>query len=83
MKKVLRLQEIRHNRGLTQQELANLMGIHKITLSKYENEKLKLDQDSIVKFCIALDTTPDELLGFKRKYINFTDYLMSLKEKGE
>lgn len=79
VKKVLKLKEIREKKGLTQQELADFLGIHKITVSKYENEKLKLDQNNMVKMCIILDTTPNELLGFERKYKDFTDYLMSLK----
>lgn len=76
---MLKLKEIREKKGLTQQEFANLMGIHKITVSKYENEKLKLNQNNMIKMCIILDNTPNELLGFERKYKDFTDYLISLK----
>lgn len=76
---MLKIKEFREKRGLTQQELANLLGIHKMTLSKYERNKTYPEYDKLVKLSIILDTSPNELLGYMRKYINFTDYLESLK----
>jgi transcriptional regulator with XRE-family HTH domain len=77
---MLKLKEIREKRGLTQQELANMLGVHKITISKYENEKLKIDQDTIIKLSILLETNPNDLLGYTEGYTNFKNYLMSLKK---
>ncbi|MBU1141002.1 MAG: helix-turn-helix domain-containing protein [Firmicutes bacterium] len=78
---MLKLKEIRINKGKTQQELANFMGVHQMTISRFENEKRKLDQDSIVKLALYLEVTPDELLGFDDAYKEYTDYLIKLKEK--
>ncbi len=75
---MLRLKEIRENYGITQQDLADLTGIHKMTVSRYERGVLKPGLEHMIKICIILDTTPNDLLGYMKKYNSFTDYLMSL-----
>jgi len=77
---VLRLKEIREFKGFTQQDLADSLGIHKMTVSKYERGKAQPNLDHMIKICISLDTTPNELLGYMEKYNSFTDYLMNLKK---
>jgi transcriptional regulator with XRE-family HTH domain len=79
---VLKLSDIRKNKGLTQQDLANILHINRVTLARYESESIKLDQNNMIKICIALETTPNELLGFEKAYKSYNEYLMSLKEKG-
>jgi transcriptional regulator with XRE-family HTH domain len=78
---MLRLKEIRLNKGLTQQELAIKLGITQQSIARYESEARKLDQDLIIKICLVLDVTPDELLGFEEAYKKYTEYLQSLDEE--
>ena len=77
---MLKIKEFREKKGLTQQELADILGIHKMTLSKYERNKNFPEYDKLVKIAIILEVTPNDLLGYKENYKSFTDYLMSLKE---
>jgi transcriptional regulator with XRE-family HTH domain len=77
--KMLRLKEIRENRGLTQHQLADLMGLHHMTISKYERGTLKLDQDSIIKFSEILEVTPNDLLGFEISLSKYQEHLNNLK----
>lgn len=78
--KMLKLKEIRLDKGLRQQDIAELLGVSIAAASRYESEERKLDQDQIVKLCLGLDVTPDELLGFKEAYDKYTKYLESLDE---
>ena len=79
MKKVLKIKEFRELRGLTQQDLAKLIKVNRVTIAEYEANRMNPTIDKVLKISIALECTPNELLGFKRKYANFTDYLESLK----
>lgn len=77
---VLKLKEIRVNKGLLQKDIAEILGVKQAAVSKYEREELSLNQNQIVKLCLALDVTPDELLGWEEAYKKYTDYLSSLVE---
>lgn len=57
-----RLARLRKERGWTQVELAERVGIVQTVLSDYERGKLRLNADTIVRFAQALDITTDELL---------------------
>jgi len=66
-----RVREHRKAKGLTQRELADLVGINFTYLSKIENDKLEQDQsprsDTIESLAQALDADTDELLLLARK----------------
>ena len=83
VKKVLRLREIRIERGLTQDELAKIVNVNRVTIAEYESNRVQPTLDKIIKMSIALEVTPNDLLGYFKKYSDFTEYLMSLKEKGD
>ncbi len=57
-----RLARLRKERGWTQVELAERVGMVQTVLSDYERGKLRLNADNIVRFAQALDVTTDELL---------------------
>ena len=57
-----RLARLRKERGWTQVELAERLGITQTLLSDYERGKLRLNADMIVRLANALETTTDELL---------------------
>jgi transcriptional regulator with XRE-family HTH domain len=57
-----RLARLRKERGWTQVELAERVGITQTLLSDYERGRLRLNAKLIVQFANALETSTDELL---------------------
>lgn len=53
---------IRKERGYTQKEVAARIGLIPALISDYENDKLRLNADMIVRFAEALEVSTDELL---------------------
>lgn len=60
-----RLKRIRKAKGLTQVELARLLGTTQSVLSDYERGKLRLNAYLIVRLAKTLDVSTDYLLGYK------------------
>jgi transcriptional regulator with XRE-family HTH domain len=58
-----RIARIRKERGLTQIELADKIGIIQSIISSVENDVRKLSAEMAVRFAQALDVSLDELLG--------------------
>jgi len=58
-----RLASFRKKRGLTQCELAEIIGISQSTLTDYERDKLRLHDDLIVKLTDVLKISANVLLG--------------------
>jgi transcriptional regulator with XRE-family HTH domain len=75
-----KLKEIRSNKGITQSELAKALKVSQQAISSYENGSRLMDNNFIVRACLFLDVTPDELLAFKEVYSEYTNYLISLKK---
>ena len=61
-----RLARIRKERGFTQVELAEKIGIIQSLVSSYENDVLKLSAEMAVRFARALGVSTDELLESKK-----------------
>jgi transcriptional regulator with XRE-family HTH domain len=62
-----RLARIRKERGYTQTELAEKIGIIQSLISDYETNRLRLTAEMAVRFALALDVSLDELLHPKAK----------------
>lgn len=60
-----RIARIRKERGYTQVELADRIGIIQALVSDYERDRLRLNADMAVRFALALEVTTDELLGLR------------------
>lgn len=58
-----RLAAIRKDRGFTQVELAQRVGMIQALISDYERGKLRPYADVVVRFARALEVTTDQLLG--------------------
>ena len=58
-----RLARIRKEKGYTQVELAEKMGIIQVLISDYERDKLRPYHEMIIRFAQALEISTDELLG--------------------
>ncbi len=53
---------IRKERGFTQKEVADRIGLIPALVSDYEKDKLRLNSDMILRFAQVLEVTTDELL---------------------
>jgi transcriptional regulator with XRE-family HTH domain len=58
-----RLARLRRERGLTQAELAERVGISRALITDYERGKAHLYDELIARFALALGVSADELLG--------------------
>ena len=56
------LKNLRKQKGLTQKELADRLGIAQATISAWETGVNKPDMDSIIKLCTVFQTSIDDLL---------------------
>lgn len=60
-----KIKEARTAKELTQPQLAKLIGVSNGVISFWENDVNEPKASYIVKLCIALDVTPNYLLGFE------------------
>lgn len=66
MKKIgEKIKELRIERGLSQKQLADKIGVATNTVSQYESGKSKTSIDILANLAIELDTTTDFLLGLE------------------
>ena len=59
------LKQARKAKGLTQKEVAAMLGKYQPDYSEYETGKIELDYAKIVFLCEQLDITPNDLFGWK------------------
>lgn len=62
-----RLVRLRKEKGITQKELAALLGVTQPLVSNYETGELRLHGELIVQLANILGTTADELLGLEKQ----------------
>lgn len=60
-----RLARLRKEKGYTQVELAEKMGMIQVLISDYERDKLRPYHETVVRFAKALEISTDKLLGLK------------------
>jgi len=58
-----RIKELREDKGLTQNELGDLLNLTKANISKYENEKLEPNIETIYKLGEIFNVSTDYILG--------------------
>ena len=58
------LRRLREERDLSQQNLANIAGVAKITIQRIENSKYSPTLDMLITLAEALDITLKELVDF-------------------
>jgi transcriptional regulator with XRE-family HTH domain len=61
-----RLARLRKERGYTQIQLAEKVGIVQTLITDYERDKLRLHAEMVIRFAQALEVTTDELLGVSK-----------------
>ena len=62
-----RLARFRKERGMTQVELADKIGITQSFVTSYERNRLRLHPEMLMRFAMALDVATDDILGFNTK----------------
>ena len=60
-----RLRKLRQDKGLTQTELANIIGTKKTTISNYETGYSSPDYETLIKLADFFEVSTDYLLGRK------------------
>ena len=91
-----RIKQLRKAKGLTQEELANMINVTKVSICCYEKGNRTPNLETFMDLVNALDTTPNYLLGIDTKVIseedeNYSIYLpkediqiiMELRKKDE
>ncbi len=60
-----RIARLRKEKGYTQLELAEKIGIIRELISNYERARLRPNYEMIIRLALALEVTADEILGLK------------------
>lgn len=58
-----RIREARKQKGMSQKDLAELIGIQREHVTSYETGRLHLNDEMVVRFCRSLKVSSDSLLG--------------------
>lgn len=59
----MRLRDLREDRDLTQQTVAEYLHIRQNTYSQYENERRQIPVEALIRLAVYYDTSTDYLLG--------------------
>ena len=79
-----RIRETREKRGLTQQQLAEMVGYtNRSSIAKVEKGMVDLSETKIAAFAKALNVTPAFLLGIEEVAPNITESFVSFPVMGE
>lgn len=60
---VKRLKELRHNKKISQQQLADIVCVSQQSINKYENHNIEPDISLLIKFADFFGTSVDYLIG--------------------
>lgn len=80
---IFRIREARESAGMTQAELAELLGINNVTLSGYETGKHDPKSATLVQIAKICHTTTDFLLGREEKEPKQVDMVYISRPSGD
>jgi transcriptional regulator with XRE-family HTH domain len=75
------LQKARIGKGLTQAELADLVGITREGIAAYETGRVRLMDDMLIRFAETLNVTTDQILGVGKVNTNKSDLSLRLVKR--
>lgn len=78
-----RIRELRTKKGLEQKELADILKVHKGTISNWENDKRNPDNEMLSKIADFFSVSVDYLLGRENPLSILRDYYNSNETKGD
>ncbi len=61
---VRNLKMLRNKKGISQQKLADTIGVTQQTINRYENNDTEPDIDTLIKFAEYFETSVDFLIGY-------------------
>ena len=64
LKMVRNLKMLRNKKGISQQKLADTIGVTQQTINRYENNDTEPDIDTLIKFAEYFETSVDFLIGY-------------------
>jgi transcriptional regulator with XRE-family HTH domain len=59
------IKRFRLEKGMTQEQLADVMGKHKTAVSNWERGENKMTVTDLEQLCVILGCTPEELIGWE------------------
>lgn len=68
----MRIAQLRKDRGLTQAELAERLGVSQPVVSDYENDVIRLPADVVVQLAAVFAVSADEILGLKSEALKLS-----------
>jgi transcriptional regulator with XRE-family HTH domain len=68
-----RIAQFRKNKGLTQKELADAIGIDRSVLANYELGRVRVYDEVLARICIVLKVPADSILGIDNKVNGITE----------
>ena len=63
MQMIKNLKKLRNFHGISQQQLANVVGVSQQSINKYENQNVEPDISTLIKIADCFSTTLDNLVG--------------------
>ncbi len=78
------LKLLRHEAGISQEQLANVIGVSQQSVNKYENHSVEPDIETIIKIADFFCVTTDYLIGrteIKKAPSDFPESLLNADEK--
>ncbi len=57
------IRKAREEKGISQRQFSRMMGMGSTTFGHYEMHNRKLTVDMLIKICVMLDLSADEILG--------------------
>lgn len=61
----LRIAKAREQKGISQYELADILGVHQQSIANWERKATAIRSDTLIKLAKALGVSSDELLGLE------------------
>lgn len=77
----MKLKELRKSFGLTQEELANRIGISRDTYKNYEQERTQMGYEMLIKMANFFDVSLDYLCGRQNNNLVYVDSLTELQKQ--
>lgn len=76
-----RIARLRKEKGYTQIDIANEIGISQVLISDYERNKIRPHYEMIIRLAIALSITTDCLLGLKEDKTSVSKPNLKLQQR--
>ena len=64
------IKAIRKSRGMTQEQLAEKLGVVKATISSWEIDRTQVKMENVVELCEALGCQSDDLIGKSNQIVS-------------